>query len=81
MYPNKKKLNDKGQREYRETHKSISAEYIPNYRKCKAQEKVSISIYKLHLFKYKSQFNTVFDVNPGNQGSPITFFVWLCGMS
>jgi hypothetical protein len=27
-------------------------------------------MYKIHLFQYKSQFNTVFKVNPGNQGSP-----------
>jgi hypothetical protein len=31
-------------------------------------------MYKVHLFKYKSEFNTVFNVNPGNQSSPITFF-------
>jgi hypothetical protein len=31
-------------------------------------------MYKAHLFQYKSQCNTVFNVNPGNQGSPITFF-------
>jgi hypothetical protein len=25
-------------------------------------------MYKVHLFQYKSQFNNVFNVNPGNQG-------------
>jgi hypothetical protein len=29
---------------------------------------------KVHLFQYKSQFNKAFNVNPGNQGSPIIFF-------
>jgi hypothetical protein len=33
-------------------------------------------MYKVHLFQYKSQFNNVFNVNPANQGSPITFFFW-----
>jgi hypothetical protein len=32
------KLNAEWQREYRETHKNISAENMRNYRKCKAQE-------------------------------------------
>jgi hypothetical protein len=30
-------------------------------------------MYKVHLFQYKSQFNTVFNVTPGNQCSPISF--------
>jgi hypothetical protein len=30
-------------------------------------------MYEVHLFQYKSQFNTVFDINPGNQYSQITF--------
>jgi hypothetical protein len=25
-------------------------------------------MYKVHLFQYKSQFNTVFNINPGNKG-------------
>jgi hypothetical protein len=29
----------------------------------------------IDLFQYKSQFNNVFNVNPGNQGSPITFLI------
>jgi hypothetical protein len=32
-------------------------------------------MYKVHLFQYKSQFNTVFNINPGNQGSPIIFIL------
>jgi hypothetical protein len=28
-------------------------------------------MFKVHLFQYKSQFNTVFNVNPGDQCSPI----------
>jgi hypothetical protein len=31
-------------------------------------------MYKVLLFQYKSQFNTVFNINPGNQASPIAFF-------
>jgi hypothetical protein len=31
-------------------------------------------MYKVHLFQYKSKFNTVFNVNPGTQGSSITYF-------
>jgi hypothetical protein len=31
-------------------------------------------MYKIDLFQYKSQFHYVFEVNPGNQGSP-TFVV------
>jgi hypothetical protein len=30
-------------------------------------------MYKVQLFQHKSQFNIVFNVNPGNQGSPINF--------
>jgi hypothetical protein len=30
-------------------------------------------MYKVHLFQYKSQFNNVLNVNPGNQGPPIIF--------
>jgi hypothetical protein len=30
-------------------------------------------MYKVHLFQYKSQFNTVFRVIPGNQCSPNIF--------
>jgi hypothetical protein len=33
------KLHAERQREYRETHKNISAEYMHNYRRLKAQEK------------------------------------------
>jgi hypothetical protein len=33
-------------------------------------------MYKVHLFQYKSQFNTVFNVNPGNQDSPSPFLVF-----
>jgi hypothetical protein len=32
-------------------------------------------MYEVHLFQYKSQFNTVFNVNHGNQVSPTTYFV------
>jgi hypothetical protein len=32
-------------------------------------------MYKVHLFQYKPQCNTVFNVNHGNQGSPITFLM------
>jgi hypothetical protein len=28
---------------------------------------------KEHLFQYKPKFNTVFNINPGIQGSPMTF--------
>jgi hypothetical protein len=31
-------------------------------------------MYEVHLFEYKSQFNNIFNVNPGNQGSLIFFF-------
>jgi hypothetical protein len=31
-------------------------------------------MYKIDLFQYKSQFHYVFNVNPGNQGSPFFFF-------
>jgi hypothetical protein len=31
-------------------------------------------MYTIDLFQYKSQFHYVFNVSPGNQGSPITFF-------
>jgi hypothetical protein len=30
-------------------------------------------MYKVGLFQYKSQFDYVFNVNAGNQGSPIIF--------
>jgi hypothetical protein len=30
-------------------------------------------MYKIILFQYKSQFTKVFNVNPGNQGSPNTY--------
>jgi hypothetical protein len=36
--PKQTKLNAKRQCEYRETHKNLSAEYMRNYRKHKAQE-------------------------------------------
>jgi hypothetical protein len=36
--PKRKKLNAERQREYREIHKNISAEYMRNYKKRKAQE-------------------------------------------
>jgi hypothetical protein len=36
-------------------------------------DKFSILIYKVHLFQYKSQFNTVYNVNPWNHVFPITF--------
>jgi hypothetical protein len=29
--------------------------------------------HKVHLFQYKSQFNAVFNVNPGNQVPPKSF--------
>jgi hypothetical protein len=32
-------------------------------------------MYKVYLFQYKSQFNSVFNVNPGNQGSSTIFFI------
>jgi hypothetical protein len=35
-----------------------------------------IYVQFIDLFQYKSQFNNVFNVNPGNQGSPVTF----CGL-
>jgi hypothetical protein len=31
-------------------------------------------MYKVDLFQYKSKFNNIFNINPGNQGSPITFY-------
>jgi hypothetical protein len=31
-------------------------------------------MYKVHLFHYKTQLHTVFNINSGNQGSPITFY-------
>jgi hypothetical protein len=36
-------------------------------------------MYKIYLFKYKSQFIKVFNVNPGNQGSLIIFFNSISG--
>jgi hypothetical protein len=39
MYPKGTKLHAEQQREYRETHKNLSAEYMCNYKKHKAQEK------------------------------------------
>jgi hypothetical protein len=36
--PKRTKLDTERQREYRETHKNLSAEYMHNYRKRKAQE-------------------------------------------
>jgi hypothetical protein len=36
--PKRAKLNAQLQREYRETHKNLCAEYMRNYRKRKAQE-------------------------------------------
>jgi hypothetical protein len=38
-------------------------------------------MYKVHLFQYESQFNTVFNVNPGNQDSPMTFVFTPCKLS
>jgi hypothetical protein len=35
-------------------------------------------MYKVDLFQYKSQFHYVFNVNPGNQGSPFTFLLPKC---
>jgi hypothetical protein len=63
--PKRRKLNAEGQREYRETYKNISAEFMHNYRKRKAKE--------IDLFQYKSQFHYVFNVNPGNQGSRFSY--------
>jgi hypothetical protein len=37
--PKRKESNAERQREYRETHKNLSAEYMRSYRKRKAQEK------------------------------------------
>jgi hypothetical protein len=42
--PKRAKLSDERQREYRETHRNISAENMHNYRKPKSQEKKT-SIY------------------------------------
>jgi hypothetical protein len=44
-------------------------------------------MYKEHLFQYKPQFNNVFNVNIGNQGSQSFFYsywdeiesTWYCG--
>jgi hypothetical protein len=30
-------------------------------------------MYKVDLFQYKTQCNYVFNIDPGNQGSPIFF--------
>jgi hypothetical protein len=35
--------------------------------------KCCLLMYNIHLFQYKPQFNKVFNVNSGNQGSPIIF--------
>jgi hypothetical protein len=37
--------------------------------------KASMLMYKVNLFHYKNQFNADFNVNPGNQGSPIIFLL------
>jgi hypothetical protein len=34
-------------------------------------------MYKVHLFKHKSQFNNLFNINPGNQGSPIIYLEYI----
>jgi hypothetical protein len=34
-------------------------------------------MYKVHLFQFKSQFNSIFNVTPVNQGSPIFFCILL----
>jgi predicted glycosyl hydrolase (DUF1957 family) len=38
IVPKRTKLLAERQREYRETHRNLSSEYIRNYRNCKAQE-------------------------------------------
>jgi hypothetical protein len=48
--PKRTKLNVQQQREYRETHKNISAEYMRNYRKRKAQEKIWPPLWQLLIF-------------------------------